>query len=76
MSSLGAACAVVYVKQKRQQEKLKKMAEESSNVVSNQTVVSIGGDAGVKTATTKPDGAGKGNGGNRVHPAGGATGDV
>ncbi|KAL9393603.1 hypothetical protein Peur_012888 [Populus x canadensis] len=58
MSSIGVACAEVYVKQKRQMEKMKRMEEErvrrGENVIDERT---LGG-------STSTSGKGK----NMVHP--------
>jgi hypothetical protein len=58
MSSIGVACAEVYVKQKRQMEKMKRMVEErvrrGENVIDERT---LGG-------STSTSGKGK----NKVHP--------
>ncbi|KAG6773589.1 hypothetical protein POTOM_020877 [Populus tomentosa] len=58
MSSIGVACAQVYVKQKRQMEKMKRMEEErvrrEENVIDERT---LGG-------STSTSGKGK----NKVHP--------
>ncbi|KAG6775445.1 hypothetical protein NC652_013335 [Populus alba x Populus x berolinensis] len=58
MSSIGVACAQVYVKQKRQMEKMKRMEEErvrrGENVIDERT---LGG-------STSTSGKGK----NKVHP--------
>ncbi|CAK9166942.1 unnamed protein product [Ilex paraguariensis] len=63
MSSTGASFAHVYVQQKRQREKMKRMEEERGRI----------GNAGKTGAEEKKAGNGKVGGSKKIHPGGGSV---